>query len=178
MPVAVSTLLVVADVLARRVALVPLTLEDAEEMVAVLADSDLYLFTGGNAPTRAELLARYSRQVLGHSADGKQEWRNWIIRVLPDRSGIGYVQATVVDEGRQAEIAWVVGRAWQGQGYAKEAVAALVRWLCIRGVTTVQAHIHPDHAASAAVARHAGLLPTGTFQDGEQLWRKEATPQP
>jgi RimJ/RimL family protein N-acetyltransferase len=78
----------------------------------------------------------------------------------------------------RAEIAWVVGRAWQGQGYATEAAAALVGWLDARGVRIVQAHIHPGHAASAAVASHAGLLPTGQLQDGEQLWRKEATPQP
>ena len=83
-----------------------------------------------------------------------------------------------MDDGRRAEIGWVVGRAWQGQGYAKEAVAALAGWLRARGVTTIQAHIHPDHEASAAVARHAGLLPAGQFQDGEQLWRKEASAQP
>jgi RimJ/RimL family protein N-acetyltransferase len=165
------------DVVARRLALVPLTVSDAREMVTVLAGDDLYTFTGGRPPTLPELRARYARQVVGHSADGIQDWHNWIIRLVTGRTAVGYVQATVTDGGRRAEIAWVVGRAWQGHGYATEAAAALVGWLWERGVLIVQAHIHPDHAASAAVAFHAGLLPTGQLQDGEQLWRKEAAPQ-
>ncbi len=166
------------DVAARRVVLVPLTISDAAEMVTVLADDDLYAFTGGQPPTLPELRARYARQAAGQSADGVQEWRNWIIRLVTDRTAIGYVQATIADDRRRAEISWVVGRAWQGQGYATEAAAALVGWLDARGVRLVQAHIHPAHAASAAVASRAGLLPTGQLEDGEQLWRKEATPQP
>lgn len=166
------------EVAARRVVLVPLTINDAAQMVTVLADEDLYAFTGGGPPTLPELRAGYALQVAGHSADGTQEWRNWIIRLVTDRTAIGYVQATIADDGTRAEIAWVVGRAWQGRGYATEAAAALVGWLDARGVGIVQARIHPDHAASAAVASHAGLLPTGQLRDGEQLWRKEAAPQP
>ena len=86
---------------------------------------------------------------------------------------VGYVQATVVDGGRQAEIAWVIGVDWQGRGYATEAARALVAWLDSRGVTTIRAHIHPGHAASAAVARRAGLAPTGHVGEGEQLWQRD-----
>lgn len=168
--------MVTDDLEARRVVLVPLTVHDAEEMVAVLAGDELYAFTGGRPPTLPELRARYARQAIGHSADGKEEWRNWIIRMVTNHTAVGFVQATVVDEGQRAEVAWVIGRAWQGQGYATEAAAALVGWLCGRGVRIVQAHIHPDHVASAAVARHAGLLPAGQFRDGEQLWHKEVAP--
>ncbi|MDX2290691.1 MULTISPECIES: GNAT family N-acetyltransferase, partial [Streptomyces] len=64
------------------------------------------------------------------------------------------------------------GTAWQGRGYASEAARALVGWLRPR-VRTVVAHVHPDHAASAAVARAAGLVPTDEVQDGEVRW---ATP--
>jgi RimJ/RimL family protein N-acetyltransferase len=72
--------------------------------------------------------------------------------------------------GARAEIAWVVGLSWQRQGFAAEAARALAGWLDARGVTAIQAHIHPDHAASAAVARRAGLVPTGRSDGGEQLW--------
>jgi RimJ/RimL family protein N-acetyltransferase len=163
---------------ARRVALAPLEVDDADEMVRVLSACELYVFTGGRPPTLAELRAQYARQVAGHSADGREEWRNWIIRLMPDRTAIGYVQATVVDDGQRAEIAWVVGQKWQGQGYAKEAVSALAAWLWAHGVRTLQAHIHPGHAASAAVAQHAGLLPTGRIEDGEEVWLRQATREP
>jgi len=153
-----------------RVWLTPLAVSDAEEMTAVLSGGELYAFTGGRPPTQDELRARYARQVAGRSADGLEEWRNWIIRRDEDGQAVGYVQATIADAGKRAEIAWVIGLDWQGQGHARDAARALVAWLDARGVATVQAHIHPDHAASAAVARSAGLQPTGQIEDAEQLW--------
>jgi len=153
-----------------RLSLTPLTVADADEMVGVLSGAALYTFTGGSPPSLAELRARYAGLAGGRSPEGQQEWRNWIIRREPDGTAVGYVQATVADGGTRAEIAWVVGLAWQRQGFATEAVRALVAWLEARGVTAIQARIHPDHVASAAVARRAGLVPTGQTDDGEQLW--------
>ncbi len=65
----------------------------------------------------------------------------------------------------------MVGAAWQGRGYASESAQALVGWLREHGVVTFTATIHPDHAASAAVARRAGLAPTAERADGETVWR-------
>ena len=155
-----------------RLSLTPLAVADADEMVGVLSGAALYTFTGGSPPGLDEQRARNAGLATGRSPDGDEEWRNWIIRRKPDRTAVGYVQATVVDGGTRAEIAWVVGLSWQRQGFAIEAVRALIAWLDARGVTVIQAHIHPDHAASAAVARRAGLVPMGRsdFDDGEQLW--------
>jgi len=160
------------EIRSARLCLVPLAVSDAEEMVGVLSAEALYAFTGGEPPGLDELRARYARQAAGRSPDGRQKWRNWIIRREPGGQAVGYVQATVVDDGKQAKIAWVVGVDWQGHGYAAEAAQAVVAWLDSRGVATIQAHIHPEHAASAAVARRAGLAPTGHVDDGEQLWQR------
>ena len=70
----------------------------------------------------------------------------------------------------EAEIAWVLGAAWQGRGYAKEAGVGLVAWLQAQGARRIVAHVHPDHAASAAVAAAAGLSRTDQVDDGEFLW--------
>jgi len=153
-----------------RLSLVPLAAADADEMVGVLSGDALYTFTGGSPPSLGELRARYAQLAAGRSPDGREEWRNWILRREPGRTAVGYVQATVVDGGTRAEIAWVVGLSWQRQGFAAEAAQALVAWLDERGVTIIQAYIHPDHAASAAVARRAGLVPTGRSDYGEHLW--------
>ena len=45
-------------------------------------------------------------------------------------------------------------------------------WLDDAGVRSIVAHVHPDHAASAAVARNAGLEPTETYVEGERAWRR------
>ena len=43
-------------------------------------------------------------------------------------------------------------------------------WLRDQGVTRFVAHIHPDHGASAAVARHLGLAATDARRAGEVRW--------
>jgi RimJ/RimL family protein N-acetyltransferase len=157
-----------------RLDLIPLRPEDADEMVGVLADPRLYRFTGGVPPSRDELLARYERQSAGHSADGTEEWHNWIVRWRPAGEAIGFVQATIVDPRGPADIAWLIGVPWQGRGFASEAARALVAWLERSGVSLITAHIHPDHRASAAVAARAGLEPTDRIDDGERVWQRVA----
>jgi RimJ/RimL family protein N-acetyltransferase len=159
---------------ARRLILVPLRAEHAGEMTTVLADPDLYTFTGGSPPTRQKLRARYECLIAG-SPDPAVSWCNWVIQLRSPECLSGTVQATIHTGDRPvAEVAWVVGRSWQGRGIATEAAQALVGWLTRRSVQTVIAHIHPDHQASAAVAAAAGLTPTGEWQDGERRWRLTA----
>lgn len=161
---------------ARRLTLVPLSAGHADEMAAVLADPELYTFTGGSPPTRQELRARYERWIAG-SPDPDVSWCNWVIRLRGPGCLAGTVQATISDRDEPAaELAWVVGTPWQGQGIATEAVRALVAWLGQQSVKTVIAHIHPGHQASAAVAAAAGLTRTGQLQDGEMRWRLTMRP--
>jgi RimJ/RimL family protein N-acetyltransferase len=69
-------------------------------------------------------------------------------------------------------MAWVVGVPWQGRGIATEAARGLLAWLGEQPAQTVIAHIHPDHAASAAVAAACGLAPTDALHDGEVRWHR------
>jgi RimJ/RimL family protein N-acetyltransferase len=160
---------------ARRLTLVPLSAGHADEMAAVLADPGLYAFTGGSPPTLQELRARYERWIAG-SPDPAVSWCNWVIQLRGPGCLAGTVQATIsADDEPAAEVSWVVGTRWQGQGIATEAARALVAWLGQQSITTVIAHINPRHQASAAVAAAAGLIPTGQSQDGETRWRLTLT---
>lgn len=156
----------------RRLTLLPLRVDHADEMAAVLAAPELYSFIGGYPPTPRELRARYARMIAG-SGDPAVSWCNWVIELSGPQCLAGTVQATIsVGDGPpQAEIAWVVGAQWQGRGIASEAAQALVAWLRQQSVHAVFAHIHPRHQASAAVAAAAGLAPTDEWQDGEVRWR-------
>jgi RimJ/RimL family protein N-acetyltransferase len=106
------------------------------------------------------------------SPDPGEIWCNWVILLRAQGCLVGTVQATIRTAGEpSAEVAWVLGVPWQGKGIAVEAARALVGWLLRQSVRTVVAHIHPDHAASAAVAAAAGLTPTDQVHDGEVEWR-------
>ena len=155
-------------IITERLELRPLRPEDADDMVAVLADHTLYSVTGGRPPGLAALRERYARQAVGHSADDTETWHNWILRRRDDGAAIGFVQATVVE--RTAELAWLVGVPWQGRGYATEAVRALVDHLAAEGVATITAHIPPGHRPSEIVAERVGLAVTDQIDDGERVW--------
>lgn len=156
-----------------RLDLVPLRPEHAEEMAAALADPALHAFTGGTPDDADALRTRYARLTAG-SPDPAETWGNWALRLRDDGRLAGYVQATV--RGDVAELAWVVGTPWQGRGLAAEAARTLLAHLTAAGITTATAHIHPDHHASAAVARALGLTPTTHRQDGETRWQAHLTP--
>lgn len=167
------TLLSPEPIHTERLTLLPLRVEHAEEMAAVLSDPALHTYIGGEPATPAALRTRYERLVAG-SPDPAVAWCNWVVQ-LPDQAClVGTVQATVTLDEREelhAEVAWVVGTPWQGQGFACEAAQGLVNWLGEQAVRTVIAHIHPDHQASAHVAASAGLTPTDQWHDGEIRWQ-------
>ncbi|REK91821.1 N-acetyltransferase [Streptomyces inhibens] len=168
-----------------RLTLLPLLVEHAEEMAEVLSDPDLHTFIGGAPSSPEALRSRYERLVAG-SPDPTVSWCNWVIQLRDQGHLAGTVQATVTataddhgsgygDEcghGCVAEIAWVVGTAWQRRGIASEAARGLVSWLGTQSVQAVIAHIHPDHHTSAAVATAAGLAPTSHRHEGETRWQR------
>ena len=168
----ISTLSDLSKIVTDRLLLTPLLVDDADEMVEVLADPSLHEFTGGEPAMLDKLRDRYRSFVRGSGRD-TELWLNWIVRRRDDETAIGTMQATVMnpDDEPAASVAWTIGVDWQGHGYATEATIALVQWLEEHDVDSILAHIHPDHAASAIVATRAGLWPTADVVDGEIVWR-------
>src|SRR6266851_6265260 len=108
----------------------PQTAAHAEEMFAVLSDPAIYQYE--NEPPRSLewLRTRFAQLESRRSADGQEQWLNWVIR-LPSSELIGYVQATVDSNGRAA-IAYELSSAYWGSGLAREAVQAMISELVQR----------------------------------------------
>jgi len=140
-------------------------------MLPVLADQSLYQFTGGEPPLLDALERRYQLLVAG-PPKGDEHWLNWVIRRTTDDAAVGSVQATICDH--DADVAWLIGIAHQGQGFAVEAARAMCDWLSDRGIDRLRAHIHPRHDASQGVAAAIGLAATGDVDEGEQIWAAAA----
>jgi RimJ/RimL family protein N-acetyltransferase len=155
----------------KRVTLEPLRVEHAAERAGVLADPDLHRYIGGAPATDQELARTYARLAAG-SGDPTELWLNWVVRRKTDGQAIGTTQATVraSPRGLLAEAAWVIGTPYQGLGHATEAAVTMVTWLRSQAPVAVVAHVHPEHAASSAVARSIGLMPSTTLVDGEVEW--------
>ena len=152
----------------------PVTADDADPLSGVFFDNRLYAFTGGEPGTLEGLRSTFA-QLSANRSTSRTAQLNWVVRHQVDAKAIGMLQAIFSGGGHAAEIAWVVGLPWQGQGFATEAARAVVGWLLGQGVETITAWIRPDHHASAAVARRAGLTATDEYRNTEvhreQLWR-------
>lgn len=102
----------------------PQTAAHAEEMFMVLSDPAIYEYENEPPPSPEWLCARFTKLETRLSAEGDEQWLNWVIR-LPTSELIGYVQATVHPEGRAA-IAYELSSAYWGRGLARQAVNAMI----------------------------------------------------
>jgi RimJ/RimL family protein N-acetyltransferase len=146
-----------------RLELRPLVADDADDLAELLDEPDVREWLV-SADVEA-LRRRFARWESRQSPDGSAAWLNWVVRC--EGRAVGWVQATVV--GSAAEVAYALVASQRRRGYGPEAVRGVVEWL---DVASVEAHIAPENAASAAVARFAGLKPTSELHDGEVVWRR------
>jgi [ribosomal protein S5]-alanine N-acetyltransferase len=128
-----------AEMRSARLVLEPLSPWHADPMFAVLRDPALYTYIADEIPQGPGALARWcTPHEPPVSPDGTELWLNWAVRLIGNGYA-GYVQTTVRADA-VAEIAYVFGLAFWGQGYAREAAARLL------------AHVFDDLGASAAKA--------------------------
>jgi len=92
-------------------------------MFEVLRDASIYTYLDFGPPPSLEHLQRvYATLERRVSPDGSEQWLNWI--VVREGAPIGLVQATISANG--CEVAYLLGSAHWGHGYAIEAVTAML----------------------------------------------------
>lgn len=113
------------------VALEPLVAGHADELIVPLADRALWTYADTPVPDSLEgLRARYRRLERRSSPDGRERWLNWAVRAGAD--AIGFVEATARANGSQIAIAYALGRASWGRGYATDATRTMLSFLAAR----------------------------------------------
>ncbi len=136
----------------------PQTAEHANEMFVVLSDPAIYQYENQPPPSLEWLRSRFTKLETRRSADGREQWLNWAIR-LPTSELIGYVQATVHEDGH-ASIAYELSSTFWGRGLAFQAVGAmiaeLVRFYSVRRVVAV---LKRDNIRSRRLLERLGFAP-------------------
>jgi len=159
-----------------RLRIEPLDLVHAEGLLAALDDARVGTYIGGPDVTTLDALReRIERVNIGPPAQRNERWCNWA--VLADGVVIGRVEATVHDG--IAEIAYVFGPAWWGQGYASEAVTWMIDELRALDVAEYWATVAPENDASARLLTRIGFAPTDppvdvslmSYDDGDLTFR-------
>ncbi len=156
-------------------------------MFRVLSDPAIYEFENAPPASEAWLQERFSRLESRQSADGKEEWLNWVVR-LPGGDLAGYVQATVM-QGKNAHVAYVAyelaSRYWR-RGIGTSAVRAVLDELVSQySVRTFVAVLKTRNFRSLALLSHLGFTPGNSEQavtyeaeQDEMLMVKAASDQP
>jgi ribosomal-protein-alanine N-acetyltransferase len=147
-------------IVTQRLVLDPQLAEHAGEMFVLLQDPALYRYENEAPQSVERLRERFARLESRTSADGREAWLNWVVR-LPGVGLIGFVQATVHLDGC-AGVAYVFGSAHWGNGYAYEAVHAMMRELAERWkVSVFRAVLKRDNAPSQRLLARLAFVPAG-----------------
>ena len=118
-------------------------------MFIVLSDPAIYQYENAAPSSLDWLRERYQRLETRSSADGREQWLNWVVR-MREGAAIGFVQATI-DSDHRAGVAYEFSSKYWGRGYAGEAVGAILK---------------AENWRSARLLRRLGfVLQTLTLQD-------------
>lgn len=150
-----------------RLALEPLCAAHADEMFEPLSNPAHYTFIPQEPPASLKILReRYERLESRRSPNGRELWLNWAIRLATGEAA-GLVQATGFPDGK-ASIAYELFAAFQGKGFATDAVrAALSHLRDDAGLIEARALADTRNVKSIALLERLGFLRTRMIKDAD-----------
>jgi RimJ/RimL family protein N-acetyltransferase len=165
-----------------RLVLEPLAHEHADALVEALGDPSVSAYLGvTEVHTVHAMHLRIERLARGPECTGER-WFNFAVRRAADRVVIGRVEATTYasDDAAWAELAYLIGPAFQRQGYAREAVGWLLARLDAAGIAEQWAAVHPGNARSIALLAAVGFTrraapparPLGSYDAGDLVFSR------
>jgi aminoglycoside 6'-N-acetyltransferase len=146
--------------------------DDAPTLAAYRSDEDIARYQSWEAPVTLEQ-ARRSVEAMAAGDPDEPGWFQYAVERTADGVLIGDVGANLHPNRMQAEIGFTVAAAYQGRGYASEAVRAVLdRLFTVQGVQRVSAECDARNTASARLLervgfRREGLRPQFTWIKGE-----------
>jgi RimJ/RimL family protein N-acetyltransferase len=155
----------------------PLVSAHAEEMFEPLSAPAIYNYMPGQPPASAAALReRYIQLERGQSADKRQRWLNWIVR-LNSGECVGFVQATIYP-GLTGDFAFALAPVYWGRGVAFEACRAALPYLAHEiGVTALFATVDPQNSRSIRLLTRLGFsevapeqYPHGQVEPGDRVF--------
>ena len=116
-----------------------------------------------------DVLQKAYKEMLQGCLDHPEQWVWYAIWIIEcnDGSHVGDLSFKGFNDDGSVEIGYGIDEAYQGQGYATEAVNAAVMWALQQpGITCVEAETEPNNKASQRVLEKCGFVPLGI--DGEE----------
>jgi RimJ/RimL family protein N-acetyltransferase len=143
----------------KRLLIRPFRSEDASGFAARRNDPEVARYQDWELPYSMERAEKTVADLVSMEGPKDKEWWMAVVSDPDTDEAFGDLAVHLSWEGRTAEVGYTFARENWGQGYATEALAAIVEYLFDDiGVTRVCGMLHPDNPASAMVLERTGLL--------------------
>lgn len=155
-----------------RLRLQPLTEADAEAVFPLMDDAEVMAFWDVPEIDDPDLVGEIIRAQVAEMAEGQAV--HWSIRGLADGAFIGCCDLTEIDRRhKRAEVGFMLGRRTWGQGYALEAMRAVIAFAASAGLRRLTARTHLGNRRSESLLEklgfeEEGLLRGHVLRDGER----------
>jgi ribosomal-protein-alanine N-acetyltransferase len=155
----------------------PLVSAHADEMFRSMSAAAIYDYMPAQPPVSASALReRYAHLEKGHSADGRERWLNWVVR-LSSRQCVGFVQSTIYPGGN-ADFAFAFAPEYWGRSVAFEACQAVLPHLGRDfEVRALYATVDPRNSRSIRLLQRLGFgavawerYPNGELAPGDLVF--------
>ena len=147
--------------------------EEAGAIAAYRSDPDVYRYQGWDR-TDEEGIRAAIEEMAGRAPGEPGGWVQLSVDERESGRLVGDIGlAPTEDEPGVIEIGYTIAPAFQGRGYASEAVGALVAYAFdALGAHVVRAYASPENLPSIRVAEKAGLRLVERFErsDGDETW--------
>lgn len=147
---------------------------DAPMLAAYRSDPDVARYQSWEAPFPLGDAIAFVTEV-GHLDPEREGWFQYAIEGKDSGVLVGDVGVNRGDGGRQAEIGFTLAPAFQGRGYATEAVRRVVRFLLLEeGLHRVHATLDARNVRSARLLERLGFRREGLLRQCS-WWKGEWT---
>ena len=140
----------------QRLHLRPYTLADVEPLFRLLNEGDVLRYFPNPRPPQREQVERWIGSFLAHWQEQGYGW--WAVERQSDAALMGWCGLTFLPETGETEVAYLLGRAYWGQGLATEAATASLRFgfehLALPRIIGL---VHPDNHGSKHVLEKLGM---------------------
>jgi len=153
--------------------------KDVADIVEYSSDADFWLDRNLDWPVSEEGVRGYWEAQRDVEPDTDPKWLDLVVELKAEGRVIGHVGIGVIKTGedRQGTIGWLLGRKYQGQGFATEAARALVTiGFDQMGLHRISARTGSDNVRSWHVMERLGMRREAHFRESHVVkgeWRDE-----
>jgi ribosomal-protein-alanine N-acetyltransferase len=155
-----------------RMRLAPLAAEDSDDIFSLMRDAEVMAFWDVAENDDPDLIRGIVEAQVEEIARGRAV--HWTMRTLADDAFIGVCDLSEIDpRHKRAEVGFMLGRGAWGQGYATEAMQAVIAYAARQGLRRLIARTHLGNRRSDSLLeklgfKEEGLLRGHVLREGER----------